>query len=78
MVKAATVPATPAFPRPEVNIAASIVMGLLAAVAAAFRRESRDRRLRLDQDVSDLLEQPLLGVISSGNNITATLRLSSR
>jgi polysaccharide biosynthesis transport protein len=78
VVKAATVPAIPAFPRPAVNIAASIVMGLLAAVAAAFWRESRDRRLRLDQDVSDLLEQPLLGVISSGNNATATLRLSGR
>jgi hypothetical protein len=27
---------------------------------------------------SDLLEQPLLGMISSGNNAMATLRLSGR
>lgn len=77
VVKAATVPAIPASPRLAVNLTASIVMGLLIAVAAAFWRESRDRRLRLDQDVSELLEQPLLGVISSGRNATATLRLSS-
>ena len=60
------------------DIGASIVMGLLAAIAAAFWRESRDRRLRLDQDVSDLLEQPLLGMISNGNNATAILRLTGR
>ena len=78
VVKAATVPAKPTFPRPEVNIPAAIVMGLLAAVAAAFWRESRDRRLRLDQDVYDMLEQPLLGVISAGKNTAAPLRLSSR
>jgi polysaccharide biosynthesis transport protein len=78
VVKTATVPPQPAFPRPVVNIVASIVMGLLAAVAAAFWRESRDRRLRLDQDVYDLLKQPLLGVISSGRNSKAMLRLSSR
>jgi polysaccharide biosynthesis transport protein len=79
VVKMATAPAKPTFPRLEVNIAAAIVMGLLAAVAAAFWRESRDRRLRLDHDVYDLLEQPLLGVISSGGAFSAaTRRLSSR
>lgn len=78
VVKAATIPAQAAFPRPAVNIPASIVMGLLIAIAAAFWRESRDRRLRLDQDVYELLEQPLLGVISSGRNTRAPLLLSSR
>ena len=75
VVKSATVPATPASPRPAVNITASVVMGLLAAVVAAFWRESRDRRLRLEQDVTDLLEQPLLGVMSSGKSAAPTLRL---
>jgi polysaccharide biosynthesis transport protein len=79
VVKAATIPAKAAFPRPAVNVPASIVMGLLLGIAAAFWRESRDRRLRLDQDVYDMLEQPLLGVISSGKNSRATpLRLLSR
>jgi polysaccharide biosynthesis transport protein len=78
IVKAATVPANPVFPRPAVNIFASIVMGLLAAVGAAFWRESHDRRLRREEEVSDLLDQPLLGVMSSGKSATANLRLSSR
>jgi polysaccharide biosynthesis transport protein len=76
VVKVATVPAKPTSPRPKVNIAASIVIGLLFAVAAAFWREARDRRLRLDRDVYDMLEQPLLGVISSGKKSPAMLRLS--
>ena len=79
VVKTATVPARAAFPRPAVNLVAAIIIGLLAGVAAAFWRESRDRRLRLDQDVYDLLEQPLLGVISGGGrNSRAMLTLSSR
>lgn len=66
VVKPATIPHTPAFPRLGVNMIASIVMGLLFGVAVAFWQESRDRRLRLNQDVIDQLEQPLLGVISNG------------
>jgi polysaccharide biosynthesis transport protein len=77
VIKSATVPAKPSFPRPAVNIAASIVMGLLLAVVIAFWRESRDRRLWLEQDVYELLGQPLLGVISGGKISRATLRLSS-
>jgi polysaccharide biosynthesis transport protein len=78
VVKAATVPAKPSFPRPVVNIAASLVMGFLIAVAAAFWREARDRRVLLEQDVYELLGQPLLGVISAGKSSRAPLRLSSR
>jgi polysaccharide biosynthesis transport protein len=79
VVKAATVPPRAAFPRPAVNLVAAIIIGLLAGVAAAFWRESRDRRLRLDQDVYELLEQPLLGVISGGGrNSRAMLKLSNR
>lgn len=78
VLKAATAPAQAAFPRPAVNLVASIVMGLLVGLAAAFWRESRDRRLRLDQDVYDMLQQPLLGVISNGKSAVAALRLASR
>lgn len=79
VVKEATIPAKPAFPQPAINIPASILIGLLAAIGAALWRESRDRRLRLEQDVYELLEQPLLGVISSGRIAgPRTLRLSSR
>lgn len=78
VVRTATVPHTPAFPRPALNLAASVVMGLLAAVGVAFWRESRDRRLRQDDEVADQLEQPLLGVISAGDRGTNILQLTGR
>lgn len=71
VVKAATVPAVPASPRILVNLAASVVIGLLLAVVVAFWVESRDRRLRLYQDIPQLLDQPLLCVLSSDRK-TAT------
>lgn len=65
VVKAATVPSLPTWPRFGVNLAGSLVLGLVLAIAAAFWRESRDRRLRGDDDVA-LLGHELLGVISGG------------
>jgi chain length determinant protein EpsF len=78
IVKAATVPHSPALPRPAVNLAASIVMGLLAAIAVVFWRESRDRRLRQDEDVAGQLDLPLLGVISGDRRTAGFLKLASR
>jgi capsular polysaccharide biosynthesis protein len=69
------VPALPSSPRFVVNLVAAILFGLLAGVIAAFWRESRDRRLRLENEVSELLTQPLLGVISSGRSAPARLAL---
>ena len=78
LLKTATVPAKPAFPRPMINLIAALVIGLIAGVAAAFWRESRDRRLRLDEEVTELLEHSLVGVISSGQVASRRLRLLSR
>jgi uncharacterized protein involved in exopolysaccharide biosynthesis len=65
IVKAATVPVRPAWPRLGVNLAASTVIGLMLALAAAFWRESRDRRLRGNEDIA-LLGHTVLGVMSDG------------
>lgn len=78
IIKTATVPAKPAFPRPADSLAAALVLGLLAAVVVVLWLESGDRRLRLDEEVSELLEQPLLGVISHGRRSTPLLQLSNR
>ena len=78
VVKAPTVPASPAFPRPADSLAAALVLGMVAALVVVLRRESRDRRLRLDEEVSELLEQPLLGVISQCRKSTPLLQLSNR
>ncbi|GAB2582995.1 hypothetical protein GCM10027034_13830 [Ramlibacter solisilvae] len=67
IVKPATAPALPSSPRLIVNLIASLVIGTFAGVLAAFWRESRDRRLRLEDDVLQLLDQPLIGVMSNGD-----------
>jgi succinoglycan biosynthesis transport protein ExoP len=77
IVKAATPPALPSSPRVIANLVAALVIGLLAGVAAAFWRESRDRRLRLEEDVGHLLEQPLLGRISNGQGARRQLSYTS-
>lgn len=77
IVKTARVPHSPTFPRPIVNLVASVVIGLLLATAIAFWREARDRRLRLDKDVADQLDQLLLGVVSSHGRTNPLLTLSS-
>jgi hypothetical protein len=43
----------------------AVLVGLLLAVAATMLREARDQRLRLDIDVLQSLQQPLLGVLPS-------------
>jgi uncharacterized protein involved in exopolysaccharide biosynthesis len=63
VLKTATVPATPKSPRLGINVAAGAVLGLLLAFAVAFWRESRDRRLRIANDVPEYLGQLLLVVI---------------
>jgi capsular polysaccharide biosynthesis protein len=78
ILKVAKVPSLPTSASPAATFSAAAVVGLLLALMAIVTIEVRDRRLRLEQDVYDLLEQPLLGVISSGRNSMALLRLSSR
>jgi chain length determinant protein EpsF len=78
ILKVAKVPSLPTSASPAATFSAAAVVGLLLALMAIVTIELRDRRLRLEQDVYDLLEQPLLGVISSGKNSMGLLRLSSR
>jgi polysaccharide biosynthesis transport protein len=62
-LKVATPPALPSRPRVFVNTAVSVVLGLLLALVVVVLRESRDQRLRADDDVQVYLQQPLFGVL---------------
>lgn len=59
----ATEPLAPSSPRTMLNAAISVVLGLVLALAVALIREWRDRRLRTDGDIDELLQVPLLGVL---------------
>jgi uncharacterized protein involved in exopolysaccharide biosynthesis len=76
VMREATVPARPSFPRPLVNLVCALVLGLIAAIAVAFWRESRDRRLRLPSDITQLLDRRLVAILSGGGS-RAPLRLSN-
>lgn len=63
VLKVATPPALPSWPNPWIVLGAAATVGLLAAIAAAAARESRDTRLRTLDDVTERLQQPVLVVL---------------
>jgi uncharacterized protein involved in exopolysaccharide biosynthesis len=63
MLTLASEPAEPSFPNLLLNTVAAILLGTLCGVGAAFMLEILDRRIRSAQDVSEMLQLPMLGVI---------------
>lgn len=63
ILKMATPPANPSKPRTVLNIAVALVLGSLLGISVAIIREIRDQRLRTEDDVTELLRQPLFGVL---------------
>lgn len=63
VVDAAAVPDTPVRPRPLLNIAIALVLGLMAGVGIAFLLEYLDTTLKTPDDVSLCLGLPVLGTI---------------
>jgi capsular polysaccharide biosynthesis protein len=61
----ALVPLEPSFPKPlGKTMAIAAALGLLFGFAAAFLLEMRDRRVRSEGDLAELLALPVLGVIT--------------
>ena len=56
---------SPVEPKPMLNIAIGIVLGLMIGVGVAFLLEYLDTKIRTEQDVEEKLGLPLLGVIST-------------
>lgn len=63
VLKRAAPPGKPSSPRLVLNLAVALFIGSLLAAGSAIARESSDRRLRTDTDVTLALRQPLLGVL---------------
>ena len=63
VLKRASPPPKPSSPKLGLNLSIALVLGTLLAVAIALVREFSDRRLRGNDDVFEVLHQPLLGVL---------------
>ena len=69
VIKVATTPPFPSSPRILLNIVVGVLVGLALGVVTAIIRERRDWRLRLDEDVTDGLRYPLLGVMPNSSAV---------
>jgi len=56
---------SPVKPKPLLNIAIALVVGLMAGVGVAFLLEYLDNTIKTESDIEKLLELPVLGVIST-------------
>lgn len=54
----------PIKPNPELNMAIAAVVGLMLGVGIAFLLEYLDTTVKTEQDVEDILDLPILGLIS--------------
>ena len=65
LLNPAIAPSSPSKPRVMLNILVSIFLGTLLGVGLALALELRSRRVRSAEDLTDALDIPLLGYVSS-------------
>ena len=56
---------SPVKPKPILNIAIALVVGLMAGIGLAFLLEYLDNTIKTEQDIENHLELPVLGVITT-------------
>ncbi|ADF37984.1 YveK family protein [Priestia megaterium] len=56
---------SPIKPQPLLNIAIALVVGLMVGVGLSFLLEYLDNTVKTEQDIENLLELPLMGVITN-------------
>ncbi|MBK0007182.1 capsular biosynthesis protein [Bacillus sp. S35] len=56
---------SPVKPQPLLNIAIAIVVGLMVGVGLSFLLEYLDNTLKTEQDIENILELPVMGVITT-------------
>ncbi|MBA2175349.1 capsular biosynthesis protein [Halobacillus locisalis] len=61
----ATADPSPVSPKPMLNIAIAIVVGLMAGVGLAFLLEYLDNSIKSEQDIEQVLGMPVMGVVST-------------
>ena len=72
LVQPAEVPSTPSFPKPLVNVALAIVVGLILGLGVALLLERLDRRVREPEEFEELFGRPILGAIPVNPELIAS------
>lgn len=67
----ATVPGSPVRPRPSLYLAGGLILSLLLALAAALLRDSLDKRIRDEDEISRIAGAPVLARIPRARTPTA-------
>ncbi|MEI2362892.1 YveK family protein [Priestia megaterium] len=57
--------ASPVKPQPLMNVAIAIVVGLMAGIGLSFLLEYLDNTVKTEQDIENLLELPVMGVVTT-------------
>lgn len=57
--------ASPVKPQPLLNIVIAVVVGLMVGIGLSFLLEYLDNTLKTEQDIENLLELPVMGVITT-------------
>jgi uncharacterized protein involved in exopolysaccharide biosynthesis len=70
ILKSASPPADHAFPKLGLNLALSIFMGALLAFGVTVLKEMTNRRLRTIEDINQVLNLPLIGVMPRSDGKT--------
>ncbi|WP_439874603.1 YveK family protein [Bacillus mycoides] len=65
---------SPIKPRPMLNVAIALVVGLMAAVGLAFLLEYLDNTVKKEEDVESLLGLPVLGIVARMDEETANVK----
>lgn len=63
VIDTAVIPSSPFSPRPLLNLAVALVIGLMAGVGLAFLLEYLDNSIKTPEEVQKYLDLPVLGVI---------------
>jgi tyrosine-protein kinase len=74
LVQSATLPSSPASPRPLRNGVLGAILGLVVGFVLAVARERLDRRLRDDEEIEGVAALPVLGRIANARSLKRTGR----
>ncbi|NEW01039.1 capsular biosynthesis protein [Bacillus megaterium] len=69
--------ASPVKPQPLMNIAIAVVVGLMVGVGLSLLLEYLDNTLKTEQDIENLLELPVMGVITTIKDVPKATNVQS-